>query len=246
MKSTRVLLALATVLMLLSAPAHGTNGVLCIKATGKGSIKVRNPTCKPTEVQVGSFDTDTAQASFTPQDLSVLVQLSSDFSKPSGGPVVAVPFGIGSEVYDTANFHDETVNPDRLVAPVSGKYLVYATVAWSPNVSGWRMAHITVNTSGTPIAYSTMVPIATDSGQVLSTHVELTAGDYVQLNVQQNSGSTLQVYSVISNFGMVKVPSALLWRLCAGGVHFLRIHSQLADGALHRFNADLRPPRQLR
>ena len=49
---------------LLIAPAHAITGVLCIKATGKGTVKARNPVCKTSEVQVGSFDTDAPKASF--------------------------------------------------------------------------------------------------------------------------------------------------------------------------------------
>lgn len=51
-------------LLLLVVPAGAITGVLCIKATGKGAVKVRNPVCKPAEVQVGTFDTDAPQASF--------------------------------------------------------------------------------------------------------------------------------------------------------------------------------------
>lgn len=207
MNAKQAFLVLAA-LTLLSPHAHAISGVLCIKANGKGTVKVRNPSCKATEVQVGTFDTDAAQASFTPQDLSVLVRLPNDFLKLSGGTVESLPFGLGSEAYDTGNFHDETVNSERLVAPVSGKYLVYAAVMWEPNASGWRMAHITVNGGGDPLLFSTMLPVTggVESGHVLSTHLNLTAGDYVKLNVQQNSGSSLLVYSTYTSFGMVKVP----------------------------------------
>lgn len=54
-------------LALLSAPTHAITGVLCIKATGKGAVKVRNPACKPSEVQVGTFDTVAPKASLTAQ-----------------------------------------------------------------------------------------------------------------------------------------------------------------------------------
>ncbi|MFN8641783.1 MAG: SUMF1/EgtB/PvdO family nonheme iron enzyme [Candidatus Binatia bacterium] len=52
-------------LVLLIAPAHGVTGVLCISIKGKGTVKVRDTGCKPSEVQVGTFDTGAPQASFT-------------------------------------------------------------------------------------------------------------------------------------------------------------------------------------
>lgn len=56
---------LAGLIMFGPVSAHAITGVLCIKATGKGAVKVRNPVCKASEVQVGSFDTDAPKASFT-------------------------------------------------------------------------------------------------------------------------------------------------------------------------------------
>lgn len=54
-------------LLLLATPSHAVTGVLCIKAVGKGAIKVRDTACKVSEVQIGTFDTDAPKVHLTAQ-----------------------------------------------------------------------------------------------------------------------------------------------------------------------------------
>ena len=155
--------------------------------------------CKPTEVQVGSFDTATPQASFTPQDVSVRVELQAPY--PAANGTSSVSFDNASESYDTAGFHDEN-NPTRLTVPVDGKYLIYAWVLWDTNFNGSRYAGLSVN--GVSREAQSSEPVSIGTSHSVATHANLVAGDYIQLQVFQNSGGTLNVQN--ASFGMVKTP----------------------------------------
>lgn len=205
MKTGRIGLVALGSLALLSVPAHAITGVLCIKANGKGTVKVRNPTCKSSEVQVGSFDTATPQANLT--DVSVQVKLQSDVTIPTAIGM-KVPFGPGSEIFDTHHMHDEVVNPTRLTAPIPGKYFVYASVLWKSGGTGsYRSVVLLVSGAAAPAA--SVVPPPTGGATAtaaIATQVELAAGDYVELHAEQDSGGPLDVWSPLTEFGMAKVP----------------------------------------
>ena len=184
------------------SPASAETGALCIKLSGKGAVKVRVDGCKPTEVQVGSFDTATPQASFTQQDVSVRVELQASYPVESG-TLTSISFDDTSESYDTAGFHD-VVNPTRLTVPVAGKYLIYAWVFWDGSAVGSvRYAGLAVNGISREAALS--APAAgTGPSYSIATHASLAVGDYVELKVLQNSGGDLDVLN--ASFGMVKTP----------------------------------------
>ena len=190
-----------------SAPvAQAVTGVLCIKETGKGNVALRNPICKPKEVQVGTFDTTASQASLA-TDVSFRATTPGAVSIPSAAPNIGSPvaFGAGSEEYDTASAHSEVTNPESFTAPVSGKYLIYAWVSMVANPNGTVR---TVRIDGTSsILAATSGPVSATSfvntQMNVSTHVDLTAGDVVTLRVSQDSGSALNTFAT---FGMVKIP----------------------------------------
>lgn len=205
-KSIAGVLAVLGLLGLAPIKAQAISGVLCIKTTGKGAVKVRNPACKATEVQVGTYDTAASQASLTGQDVSVRVSYTGNvpIANATQGPL---PFGVGStEEYDTGALHDDVTNPERLTAPIAGKYYIHGQVSWFPGGGTSRYLLIRVNGT-TYVVSSGVAPITNPSHSTemhVSTHVDLQAGDYVTLDVYQNSGGTLPILS--QAFGMVKVP----------------------------------------
>jgi uncharacterized protein DUF5907 len=100
------------------------------------------------------------------------------------------------EAYDTADMHSTSSNTSRLTAPVAGIYRISVNVDWSDNPNGGRQITLTKNGGDVnPVGIgeaNVMYPAGAGGGtQLLSTDLELAAGDYVQVLADQNSGSTL-------------------------------------------------------
>ena len=99
-----------------------------------------------------------------------------------------------SEAYDQADLWQASPNPTRVTAKETGWYNISGRGQWAANATGARIMHIYQPGVGN---------LATDlrpaiSGEALyqgtSTPAYLTAGQYVTLNVGQNSGSSLDFY----------------------------------------------------
>jgi hypothetical protein len=101
-----------------------------------------------------------------------------------------------AEAFDSDTFHDNATNPSRFTVPAgkAGKYLLHGVVSFAPDVTGIRHARwllngttqmivFGINSQGT--AYRSRVPV--------TTIVDLSVGDYVELQGFQNSGSSLEV-----------------------------------------------------
>jgi len=88
--------------------------------------------------------------------------------------------------------------PDRLTAPIAGKYLIIATVTWDPSSAGHRQLELALNGGVMLLAWTLGAPFA-DSSYGLTQTVEkvyqLNAGDYVQAKGWQNSGSSTIVHA---------------------------------------------------
>jgi len=143
-------------------------------------------------------------------DISVRVFNPTDITIPTaGGPQTKLPFD--SERWDTDDIHDTAVmNNKKLTAQTAGKYYIFAHIVWDTNSAGYRSLGILLNGS-TVIAEQRggiadpNVPISMSVG----THYELTVGDYVEVQVSQNSGSPIDIFRVDARspeFGMVKLP----------------------------------------
>jgi hypothetical protein len=101
-----------------------------------------------------------------------------------------------AESYDTASMHDNSTNPGRLTAPVDGIYAVTVQVDWDFNVAGRRtLTLLAVNSGSTNLAAIEDRPPTNDgfANPTLTTQVQLAAGDYVEANVEQTSGGSLDV-----------------------------------------------------
>jgi hypothetical protein len=105
----------------------------------------------------------------------------------------------GLLTFDTVDFNVGGVysasQPDRLTAPVAGKYLIIINVGWMENATGIRMAWISAG--GKSLAYDTLPGISdvTFHGgeQEVVAECELAAGQYAQAWVWQTSGGPLSV-----------------------------------------------------
>jgi hypothetical protein len=117
-----------------------------------------------------------------------------------------------TEDWDNNNIHSTSSNPSRLVAPVTGKYLVTLNCAWTGVTGGaLREAQINLNSGGTGggtvLASDGKGPSTAQIRHSVAVQVALSAGDYVEAYVYQDSGSTMSIGTgvVTPTFSMTKI-----------------------------------------
>lgn len=93
-----------------------------------------------------------------------------------------------TETYDTDTMHSTSSNTGRLTATTAGLYLVDGVVSWDTNTTNKRQMRILANGS-------TIIPGGIDTRAAVASmyqsargHALLTAGQYVELQVWQDSG----------------------------------------------------------
>jgi hypothetical protein len=93
------------------------------------------------------------------------------------------------EDYDTADLHSTTDNASRLTAPVTGVYRISANVSWEPSPGFKDLLLVSHATSGDSTILAEDQNDAGDRQPVsVSTDYKLSAGDYVDVLVTQDSG----------------------------------------------------------
>lgn len=103
-----------------------------------------------------------------------------------------------SERFDNGGMHSTSVNTSRITIPTGGGgiYLIGGAISWAANATGVRYVSVYLNgTTHLGISEDTSVT-ATDHYMTVSTLYALSAGDYVELVVQQSSGGNLNIQSV--------------------------------------------------
>ena len=144
-------------------------------------------------------------------DVSVRVFNSADITVPNMSPGEWTSLTFNSERWDTANLHETTTNSGRLKASVVGKYYIFANITWeSPIASGLWGLRLQLN-GKTVIAEQSLPNTAAPFRISMSvgTLYALAAGDYVDVQVFQNSGNPLLIRSIPATspeFGMARVP----------------------------------------
>jgi hypothetical protein len=178
-----------------------TNAKLAANSVSTGKVIDNN--LKGADLLNGTVATaDLANGAVTPAKVGTIpaarVRKSASQSIPNN-TLATLAFDI--EDFDTAALHDTAVNNTRLTAPISGVYQVSAGVAWDANATGFRELSLGVNGGcpGTPgqvgcAASSVVNAVSTGGGathQTVSTLQKLSAGDFVEAVVQQQSGGNL-------------------------------------------------------
>jgi hypothetical protein len=144
-------------------------------------------------------------------DVSVRVFNSADITVPNMNPGEWTSLTFNSERWDTANLHETTTNSGRLKASVAGKYYIFANITWeSPIASGLWGLRLQLN-GKTVIAEQSLPNTAAPFRISMSvgTLYALAAGDYVEVQVFQNSGNPLLIRSIAATspeFGIAKLP----------------------------------------
>lgn len=112
-----------------------------------------------------------------------------------------------TERWDTDGMHSGAT-PSRLTINTPGKYYIYGHVEWGNPGTGF-VVQLSITLNGATILASHREPAIDTARQSVSTHYELSAGDYVELIVLQTSGASLNVQASPNfspEFGVVKVP----------------------------------------
>jgi len=192
------------------------NGALAIRTLGN-AIDTTMGTMTPKSTFTAKGSIAAATAASTPANLSVGTNgqvLVADSTAATGLKWAASPNFVGavvyssaaqtvstatftninfnSETYDTNSFHDNATNNSRFTIPagLGGYYRVSAFIRLNPNASGRRLVTILKNGGGVYAAESTP-----NAASFLSCYDEgilsLAAGDYVQVSLYQDAGSSI-------------------------------------------------------
>jgi hypothetical protein len=100
-----------------------------------------------------------------------------------------------SEAYDTAGLHSTATDTSRLTAPVAGVYNIISNVEWSADSNGRRFVQLRQNGGSNLVidqVGGTLAP-PFNTTQTVATEAKLSAGDYVEVQALQDSGSALFV-----------------------------------------------------
>jgi hypothetical protein len=109
----------------------------------------------------------------------------------SSSAYTVLPFALGSENYDTDNFHSPTVNPSRMTIPFNGVYQAHAEVAVRNTLAeGDRVVEMRKNGT-TVVGFSEVGPPL--ANHYVSLPVTVTepfvTGDYLEILVLANTGA---------------------------------------------------------
>ena len=112
----------------------------------------------------------------------------------ASGVVTKLP--LVAESWDVGGMHSITSNTSRLIAPVDGIYQVSATISWRASSAGTQRYVTFRKPAGSDLALSQVSPVKSASNfttQVVSAHVKLAAGEYIEPYVYQDTGASLNV-----------------------------------------------------
>lgn len=143
---------------------------------------------------VASLDSSTlVPASQLRSSKGALVYASAAQSIPNN---TATSCNWNTESYDTDSFHDTSTNNERLTVPAGvTRVRLHASVWWAGNSSGQRTATFAKNGSQTFVGNSydrEGSPPTNDMAQeIVSPILSVTASDYFEVQVSQNSGGAL-------------------------------------------------------
>lgn len=100
-----------------------------------------------------------------------------------------------ADSYDVGLMHDTGVNPNRITVPSGGTglYAIVAQVRFDANATGRREVHLYKNGSKVATVLDVSASASFDSYLQIAYQDQGTAGDYYELYVYQNSGSSLDV-----------------------------------------------------
>lgn len=94
-----------------------------------------------------------------------------------------------SEDFDLLAEHSLASNQSRFTVARDGVYLLVASVAWDSNTTGTRLQGWLINGTGDALRDNVMTPSAIANRTTVAVVAVMTAGDYAELRVRQDSGA---------------------------------------------------------
>lgn len=123
----------------------------------------------------------------------------------SGGTALT----FNTERWDTDTMHDTASATSEMVATTAGKYAIFGSIEWAANNNGRR--RIALRVDGSDIIAEEKIASAAGGSvtrQSIYSEWDLAAGHYVELVVEQDSGSSLNIVAASSyspEFGMHRI-----------------------------------------
>jgi hypothetical protein len=95
------------------------------------------------------------------------------------------------ETWDDDSYHSTSTNPSRLTVATAGKYLVTARGIWEAHATGFRQLSLFVN--GSLVNTVKLMDAVDNTAPTMdvTAMLKLTASQYVEVKVEQNSGGLL-------------------------------------------------------
>lgn len=105
----------------------------------------------------------------------------------------ASTLSFNSERWDTNGIHDNSTNNSRLTCRTAGDYLIGVNVTFASNNTGSRLVRIRLNAA--TVLAQIVQPAAPDLSTVLqlTAYYPLAVNDYVEAEVAQTSGVSLNI-----------------------------------------------------
>ncbi|MGG1599310.1 hypothetical protein [Paenibacillus naphthalenovorans] len=144
-----------------------------------------------------------AETTHIGKNKQVKVYSTASQSIPSGAYTTLV---FNTEYYDDAEQHDNAVNNSRLTCKEIGKYLIHSEVLFASNATGYRGVRLRINESIIDGQFIVGAVNGNQTSITFSTIRQLNMSEYVEVQVIQNTGGSLDVLGAGSTkFGMVRV-----------------------------------------
>lgn len=108
---------------------------------------------------------------------------------------VTTTLAFDSESYDTDGMHSPTVLNNRITMQTAGKYRITAQISWAINPTGKRVVYLRKN-EAVLIGLTSMNAVSmagSSSIQTVSVIYDFAVGEYVEVQVAQDSGGQLSV-----------------------------------------------------
>jgi len=121
-----------------------------------------------------------------------------------------VTLAFNAERYDTDTIHDNSTNNSRLTATTAGIYLITASVEFDGSASGNRWLVVELNGTTKLAGHISRHSDGDTTYMSISTIYSLSATDYVEVYVYQNSGGPLNIRStgnLSPEFSMIRLGS---------------------------------------
>lgn len=140
-------------------------------------------------------------------DLSARVYNSADISIADATTTILT---FNSELWDTDAIHSTAANTDLLTCKTAGKYIMYGTVYFDTNATGYRFVGIYHQAiSGYVVVnYAANAGAAVGTALAVSTIYPMNVNEWVRLEVRQTSGGALNVRNLpnySAHFGISRI-----------------------------------------